>query len=418
MPAALCLKSTQMRKRGIKDILSDRGVHLVEPQTIEIAADIDPEKIGEGVVVHPGCRIRGSATVLGPGTKVGEEGPATVENCQTGRHVRLKGGFFSGAVFWDRVSVGNEAHVRPGTIMEEEAVAAHAVGLKQTIMFPFVTAGSLINFCDCLMAGGTSRRNHSEIGSAFIHFNFTPQGDKATASLIGDVPRGVMLDQDPIFLGGSAGVIGPARISYGCVLPAGTVFRGDALEEGMLLGARQLREQPRRFFRSAYRGIRRLVRNNVEYIGNILALREWYREVRRVLTADDAFAEACRRGGIACLDIVWEERLKRLGQVAGKMGESARIVEEQWGMQDEAADQRAFGARWQELEEKLRGLDPAAYGTLERDQFLQEWERAGGNDYVERIQSLAPDVRSRGTAWLQQVVSAVVNCAGQVLGWW
>ncbi|NTV96894.1 MAG: TOBE domain-containing protein, partial [Thiobacillus sp.] len=58
---------------------------------------------------------------------------------------------------------------------------------------PFVTPGSLVNVCDCLMAGGTDRRNHSEVGSSYVHFNYTPHQDKATASLLGDVPHGVML---------------------------------------------------------------------------------------------------------------------------------------------------------------------------------------------------------------------------------
>ena len=38
-------------------------------------------------------------------------------------------------------------------------------------------------------------REHTEVGSRFIHFNFTPRGqsgDKATPSLIGDVARGVL----------------------------------------------------------------------------------------------------------------------------------------------------------------------------------------------------------------------------------
>lgn len=75
------------------------------------------------------------------------------------------------------------------------------MGLKQTILFPFVTLGSLINFCDVFMAGGTSRRDHSEVGSSYIHFNYTPRGDKATPSLVGDVPRGVMLNKEPFFSG-------------------------------------------------------------------------------------------------------------------------------------------------------------------------------------------------------------------------
>ena len=90
--------------------------------------------------------------------------------------------------------MGLGAQVREGCLLEEEANGAHCVGLKQTILFPFVTLGSLINFCDCLMAGGTSRKDHSEVGSSYIHFNYTPDGDKTTASLFGDVPRGVMLE--------------------------------------------------------------------------------------------------------------------------------------------------------------------------------------------------------------------------------
>ena len=118
--------------------------------------------------------------------------------------------------------------------MEEQASIAHTVGLKQTILFPFVTLGSLINFCDCFMAGGTSRKDHSEVGSSYIHFNFTPNQDKATASLIGDVPCGVMLDQKPIFLGGQGGIIGPCRLTYGLTAAAGTIVRKDELRPDRL----------------------------------------------------------------------------------------------------------------------------------------------------------------------------------------
>ncbi len=101
----------------------------------------------------------------------------------------------------------------------------------------FVTLGSLVNFCDCLMAGGTSRKDHSEVGSSYIHFNFTPDGDKATASLFGDVPRGVMLDRPPIFLGGQGGTVGPVSLGYGTVVAAGSILRHDVLKDGKLVAA-------------------------------------------------------------------------------------------------------------------------------------------------------------------------------------
>jgi hypothetical protein len=43
-----------------------------------------------------------------------------------------------------------------------------------------------------------NRKDHSEVGSSYIHFNYTPNQDKASASLLGDVPRGVMLREPPM----------------------------------------------------------------------------------------------------------------------------------------------------------------------------------------------------------------------------
>jgi len=183
--------------------LIKKGVKINRPTSIEIGDEVDVDRISaDGVVIFAGCKIFGAETLILPGVKLGYEGPVTVDNCQIGPDVELKGGYFKQAVFLEKARLGLGSHVREATILEEQAVVAHTVGLKHTILFPFVTLGSLINFCDCLMAGGTSRKNHSEVGSSYIHFNFTPNQDKATASLIGDVPGGVMLNRRPIFLGG------------------------------------------------------------------------------------------------------------------------------------------------------------------------------------------------------------------------
>jgi len=107
-----------------------------------------------------------------------------------GPGVELKGGYCRSSLFLDGAAVGSGAQVREGCILEEGARGGHCVGLKQTILFPFVTLGSLVNFCDCLMAGGTGKKDHSEVGSSYIHFNYTPEQDKANPSLIGDVPQG------------------------------------------------------------------------------------------------------------------------------------------------------------------------------------------------------------------------------------
>ena len=202
--------------------LLNKGVHIPNPLTLDIGDEVTVDQISSnGVMIYPGCRIYGAGTVISSGVQLGKEGPVTVDNCQLGPSVELKAGYVNKSVFLEKANMSSGAHVREGCILEEEANGAHCVGLKQTILFPFVTLGSLINFCDCLMAGGTSRKDHSEVGSSYIHFNFTPDGNKTTASLFGDVPRGVMLNQPAIFLGGQGGVVGPARLGFGTVVAAG-----------------------------------------------------------------------------------------------------------------------------------------------------------------------------------------------------
>ena len=144
-----------------------------------------------------------------------------------------------------------------------------------------MTLGSLINFCDLLMAGGTSREDHSEVGSGFIHFNFTPwgkSGDKATPSLIGDVTAGVFLRQRRIFLGGQAGMVGPRAVGYGSMTGAGQVVRRD-------VGAGQLSIQVARAVdepleRPMDARVAPVVEKNVAYIAQLRALEAFYVEAR------------------------------------------------------------------------------------------------------------------------------------------
>lgn len=330
--------------------------------------------IAPDAVVHPGCRISGSS--IGPGCEIGAEGPVVLKNCQLGRGVKLKGGFFSGAVFLDGANMSNGAHVREGTLLEEEANGAHTVGLKQTVLLPFVTLGSLINFCDILMAGGTSRKNHSEVGSSYIHFNFTPNQDKATASLIGDVPRGVLLNQNPVFLGGQGGLVGPARIAYGSVVAAGGICRKDLLEENQLHIPAAPAEKTVPFESGVYGNIDRIVKNCLIYIGNIRALKSWYQNVR-VLFIRDQYDQACLNGALANLDLILTERFQRLEKLIRKFPNLGKNLPD-------------FSNAWK----------PAAAPAV----LISEIEKADKANYIVSIQNLSTGARAGATAWLQSIV--------------
>ena len=80
------------------------------------------------------------------------------------------------------------------------------------------------------ISGGSSNENHSEIGSSYVHFNYTPNQDKATPSMFGD-SAGCFLRENPIFLGGQGGAVGPMKVGYGNVISAGSILRNNCLEE-------------------------------------------------------------------------------------------------------------------------------------------------------------------------------------------
>lgn len=387
--------------------LIQRGVNIPDPSSVCIAPDVDATRIAKSVTLFPGCRIEGAATSIGPGSVIGSEGPVVLRNCQLGHKVSLGSGFFEGSVFLDGASMGGGAHVRPGCLLEEQASGAHTVGLKQTVLMSYVTLGSLINFCDCLMAGGTSRKNHSEVGSSYIHFNFTPHQDKATPSLIGDVPRGVLLDQPPIFLGGQGGLVGPCRIAFGTVVAAGKVLRHDVTEHGTLVVPAEPPAGTRPYDPSTYGAIDRLVKNNLYYIGNIRALWLWYKTVRRPFAAPDPYALACIDGAVTVLESILDERIKRLGEVAGRMPESiarlARLHDERSAAQ--ARDQQRLADAWPVMAKALAGSvadDGAALAALVA-------HRGAGVGYHEWLKQLVPDDRATATRALDRVVETVVS---------
>jgi len=396
---------------GARQLL-DRGVILREPATIDVDESVDPTRIAPGVVIHAGCRVSGKLTSIGPESEIGAEAPATIQDCQLGARVQLKGGFFSGATFLDGVSMGSGAHVRPGTLLEEESGGAHNVAFKETIFFPYVIAGSLINFCDVLMSGGTSRKDHSEIGSSYIHFNYTPHQDKATASLVGDVPNGVMLNQRPIFLGGQGGLVGPVRIGFGSVIPAGTIYRHDAPEGGMLLYPPvEIPKQSRPYRAEVYGEVDRIVRNNLLYIANLHALRAWYRSVRsRFMTG--VYHKACFDGAVRQLDGAVAERCKRLAELASRVAASVDVLraDKKESHARALAQQERFVNDWPLLETVV--VRPAAehVGRKDCEILVAELDALKGEtDYLKAVKRLTPNARRAGTAWLQATVDSLMS---------
>lgn len=397
------------------DQLIQKGVIIPNPESVEIGSDIKIENISDdGVIIHSGCRLFGKSTLIMGQTEIGYESPVTIQDCQLGPQVMLKGGYFKESVFLEKASAGSGSHVREGCIFEEEAKIAHTVGLKQTILFPFVTLGSLINFCDCLMTGGTSRKDHSEVGSSYIHFNFTPNQDKATPSLLGDVPKGVMLDQLPIFLGGQGGLVGPSRLAFGTVIVAGTLFRKDVTRPGRMCfeGAGKGGNAP--FVPGLYRGIKRIVVNNSIYIGNLISLLQWYQHVRSLFISD-IFPDALQAAVMAKLQLIIQERMQRFNQLIEKMPLSIQKYRDIYHMDADAkimVQQKELLAKQDAVNSCLLSMRAYQGDTALRDPFLNLVAHAlrdNDKNYIKAIQTLDPVAKQMGSEWLQGIVDKTLE---------
>lgn len=265
--------------------LVNKGVIIVDPRQTFVSPEVSLNRIFEGSTLFPGTRLTGARTFVGSFAKIGTEGPATIHDSIIGSYAEVASGFLSEVTMLSRSRAGANSHFRAGTLLEEEASTAHSVGLKQSILMYGVTTGSLINFCDALISGGRSRFEHSEIGSGFIHFNFTPwgkHGDKATPSLIGNVTEGVFLDQEKIFLGGLSGMVGPLSVGFGAMTIAGQVIRKSVTDSTMHseLGYKFDRSWSPSKVKFSNKHLVNIRDKNIEFIAQLYALKVWYSQVR------------------------------------------------------------------------------------------------------------------------------------------
>ncbi len=209
--------------------LQAKGVDILAPESVVVGEEVNFDNIEAGVVIGPGTTILGADTMIGAGTEI--KGAATVKNSLIGRNCSLHSGEYLDSVLLDGCSTVGWARVRGHTAWEEGSNSAHNVDTKTTVLGYKITLGSLINFCNVLMLGGTSPRLEvgAEVGSGTINFNFLPYGPTVGAlikpsTVIGSIESPFLsCDGAPVkyaFIGGHTSIITPTVIGLGCVVAA------------------------------------------------------------------------------------------------------------------------------------------------------------------------------------------------------
>ena len=345
----------------------------MSPASTVVAPDVNLSQIEPGVRLYPGCTIEGPRTILRAGTELGRAGGGTFKNVAAGRNVSLWGGAFDDCTFLDGASLRGNAEVRGGSLLEEGAEGAHTVGLKMTILLCNVVVGSLINFRDALVAGGTSRKDHSEVGSCLALYNFTPWGDKF-ASQFGDVPTGVTLRGARIFVGGQAQIVSPVRVGYGAVIPAGVAVRRDVPDFAMASNAAPTPGGQLGSFDTRVLGaVAPKYRATVTYIANLWALRAWYTDVR-IPCATDVLQSALLQSAVRQIDAGIAERIKRLDKWIARLPDSVRHLRAAADAKSHrrAAEQQRLVDSWSSDKARLQEpVAPNPHGAAEGSEVFK-----------------------------------------------
>jgi|SRR5208337_1774366 len=255
--------------------LAQNGVKVWGPERVYVSEDVRLNRISAGAVLM-NATITGATTFIGARAQIGISGLARIHEAQIGPHVVLGAGSYENCVLLDGSKARGFAEFRQGTVLEEEAETGHNVALKNTVLTAGVVAGSLINFCDVLLTGGSSRNDHSEVGSGSVHFNFDPRGDKF-GSLMGDT-TGCLLRSRRIFVGGNSGVVAPVHLAFGVVVAAGSIVRKDVAANQLSAG--DIRGQSGDYDPDRYFDLSRKFCTTANLVGNLHALRAWYQKVR------------------------------------------------------------------------------------------------------------------------------------------
>ncbi|MDC0718750.1 hypothetical protein [Nannocystis bainbridge] len=134
------------------------------------------------------------------------------------------------------------------------------------------------------------------------------------------MPRGVLLRERRIFLGGAGGMVGPREVGFGAVTGAGQVVRKDVPEDRLMV-------QPPRAVDIAYApdqldAAEPRARRQVRYIAQLHALLAWYRQVRLArVPGSREDVRAVLAAAIETLTLCVAEREKRLKAFLKERGE-------------------------------------------------------------------------------------------------
>ena len=180
------------------------GVSLIQPETIRIEKGV---VIDRDTVIYPGCVLEGNTT-LGPNCRIG---PYTrIVDSSIGNDVRIRlSCLIDRSQIADGVAVGPFAHLRPGSVIQAEAVVGNYVEIKKSVV------GEGAKICHLSYIGDAQVGERANLGAGTITCNF--DGEKKHETVI----------EKGAFVGSGSQLVAPVTVGENAVIGAGATIRKD-----------------------------------------------------------------------------------------------------------------------------------------------------------------------------------------------
>jgi bifunctional UDP-N-acetylglucosamine pyrophosphorylase / glucosamine-1-phosphate N-acetyltransferase len=207
----LAAVESEIQRRHVEKLMRD-GVTFRNPSTVVIDSTVS---IGADSVVYPFVTLEGKTTigtgcVINPGTHL--------MNVTVGNEVHLKTGTVAeDSVIEDEATVGPYAHLRPGTRLGKRVKVGNFVETKKAVF-----------------AAGAKASHLSYIGDAEIGADVNIGAGTITCNFDGVNKHKTVLE-DGAFIGSDTQLIAPVRVGKGAYIGAGSTITKDVPADALAL---------------------------------------------------------------------------------------------------------------------------------------------------------------------------------------
>jgi bifunctional UDP-N-acetylglucosamine pyrophosphorylase / glucosamine-1-phosphate N-acetyltransferase len=207
----LAAASAVLRRRHLEDLMR-AGVGVIDPEHTYVDVDV---VVGEDSMLLPGTILEG-ATRIGLATTVGPSSHLT--DCQVGDHALVHSTRAQGVVIGDRVEVGPFAHLRPGTVLDDD-----------------VRVGAFVQTKNAHVGSGAKVPHLAYIGDAEIGAGANLACGVVTVNYDGRTKHRTTVGEGA-FVGCGTMLVAPVDIGAHAYVAAGSTITEDVPPEALAIG--------------------------------------------------------------------------------------------------------------------------------------------------------------------------------------